>query len=122
KENNVTKIIPANKELWCIADGKIVTFKNGQSIEVALPAHIRASALLVYKEGMIIAAENGKIYRFHSNGLDSTTIPSPERAYTFTILQDRKKRILLATGKGIYEVKDKTVQPFFIEQRAIDFP
>lgn len=122
EENDVTKIVPGNKELWCIADGKIFNFKNENSTELKLPAHIKSSALLVHKGGLMIAADNGWVYQLRNNRFDSTAIPSKERAYTFIIFEDSKGRILLATNKGIYRVEDKNIQPFLIKQRVINFP
>lgn len=120
-ENNVSQIVPANKELWCIANGKVFNFKNENSTQLKLPAHIKLSALLVYKGGLLMAAENGWIYQLRNNRFDSIAIPSKERAYTFGIFEDSKERILLATNKGIYRLNERNIQPLIIAHRPINF-
>lgn len=121
--NNVTQIEASGNGLWCIANNKVFNFSNTKSTELKLPdPNVKISALLADKDMLFLAGENGWLYHYQNRKWDSTFIPSEQRAYTFKLFKDSRQRILLATNKGIYQLKNNALQMLTIKQQPVDYP
>ncbi|HTN47321.1 MAG TPA: two-component regulator propeller domain-containing protein [Flavipsychrobacter sp.] len=118
--NNISEIVPFNKGLWCIADGKVFSFINNKSQELKLPsAHAKATSVAMVKNVLYVAAENGTVYQYKNRNWDSSSQQLPSRGYIFQVFIDSKDRVLLATSLGIYQLLGKKMLPFLVNHKPV---
>lgn len=114
----VKKIIPGSgNTLWCHTDRDVFSVHDKKVSQLPLPdSNLTITAIYPSKDTLWVATNKGCIYRYHNKTWDSIffNFPGIPKAPITTLhfLKDRKERLLLATGNGLFYIKQDSVKAY----------
>lgn len=112
----VKKIMPgSDNTLWCHTDKEVFNIRDKKTAQLTLPdSNLTISAIYPVNDTLWVATKNGRIYRYYQKGWDSLFFNFPgfpkAPVTTTNFLLDSRKRLLLATGNGLFYVKQDSIK------------
>lgn len=122
--NSVNRIkMGSDGTTWCLSGGKVYSVKNDRPQKFSTPAdHEKCTALLPEAKTLWLAAK-GVLWCYeneHWDSLYAEGIAPQNRPVITDIFRDSKKRLLVTTSRGLFQVDKRRIVPVAVKERTLD--